>query len=109
MPSDPLPRVLIVQFELQQPTADSSGSSPRNDKILGILIRRDPGFKLLRPEDTVACVSQSRHDVPMVVQLIVDRARRDFNVRVFLLDFLNPFRSSNKRNQMHVLHAHLVE
>ena len=60
-------------------------------------------YCLLGAEDTVAGVTQTRNDIAVVVQLLVNAGNEDLNVRMCLLNSGNAFRSSDEVHQLNVL------
>ncbi len=65
--------------------------------------RKFSGYCLLGAEDTVAGVAQTRNDVAVIVQLLVDCADEDLNVRMSLLNRGNTFRCTDEVHQLDVL------
>ena len=62
-----------------------------------------------RVKNPVACVAETWADVMIFVQAAVDHARVDFDVRMLVAKFLDPFRSSNDTKHLDVRDAPLFK
>src|SRR3546814_9493625 len=68
-------------------------------------MRGPRGRRLPGAEDAVAGVAQSRHDVALVVQLLVDRRREDGNVRVGAAQLGDAFRRRHQADEADLARA----
>ena len=66
--------------------------------------RKDPAA-LLRSEDPIACVAQTRYDIAVLVEVVVERAGVDLNVRMILDEVFNAFGSGDENHELDVLAA----